>query len=99
MPEADNAADNAALESRRRRLLFRSHHRGTHELDLLVGRFAAAHLAGMGAGELDAFERILDLPDLDLFDWLTGRRPVPPDADSAVLRAMIAFAARPGIGA
>jgi antitoxin CptB len=28
------------------------------------------------------------LPDTDLADWLTGRRPIPPDADSPMLRAL-----------
>ncbi len=36
------------IEVRRRRAVWRAGHRGTKELDLLVGRFAAAHLACHG---------------------------------------------------
>ena len=33
------------LEIRRRRAAYRAHHRGTKEMDWLVGRYADAHLA------------------------------------------------------
>ncbi len=46
------------LAGRAKRLLFRARHRGTRELDLLVGGFAAAALPGMESAGLDEFERI-----------------------------------------
>lgn len=37
--------------------------------------------------ELDAMEDVLELPDVDLADWLTGRREIPPeDATPMLLR-------------
>lgn len=37
--------------------------------------------------ELDAMEIVLELPDVDLADWLTGRREIPPeDATPMLLR-------------
>lgn len=80
---------------RRRKLMFRARLRGTHENDLLVGRFAAVHVPAMAPAELDAFEALLDLPDVDLFDWISGRAPVPAEADSAMLRRLIAHAGGP----
>ncbi|APH54087.1 TPR repeat containing protein [Granulibacter bethesdensis] len=77
-----------ALESRRRRLLFRATHRGTHENDILIGGYVAARLEQFSEVELEALEAIMDLPDPDLADWLTGRRPIPPDHDTPLLRAM-----------
>lgn len=76
------------MDPRRRRLLFRARHRGTHEADLLVGGFVAARIAQMDEAELAALEAVLELPDPDLFDWLTGRRPLPEQAANPVLRAM-----------
>ena len=29
---------------------------------------------------MDALEAVMELPDADLADWLTGRAPIPPDA-------------------
>ena len=37
----------------------------------------------MRESELAALEAVLELPDNDLADWLTGRLPIPAEADSA----------------
>jgi antitoxin CptB len=75
-----------ASESRRRRLLYRATHRGTKENDLLIGTFVTRHIAHLSAAELDSLERLLEWPETDLADWLTGRRPVPPESDTPMLR-------------
>jgi antitoxin CptB len=69
-------------------LLYRATHRGTRETDLLVGGFVASRIALLGDAELDALEAVLELPDVDLADWLSGRRPVPSELDSPMLRWM-----------
>jgi antitoxin CptB len=79
------AQDLPALEIRRRRLLFRATHRGTHETDLLVGGFVAARIHTLTAAEMDALEAVMELPDPDLADWLTGRLPIPDEVASPML--------------
>jgi antitoxin CptB len=81
--------------ARRRRLLYRANHRGTRETDLLVGGYVESRIDALSEAELDALEAVLELPDTDLADWLTGRRPIPADADGPMLRAMLAAAGRP----
>jgi antitoxin CptB len=81
-------------DPRRRRLLFRATHRGTHELDLLIGGFVSSRLAAFTPDELTEIERLLDLPEPDLAEWLTRRQPVPPAQDSPMLRAMVDAAGR-----
>jgi antitoxin CptB len=76
------------LEMRRRRLLFRATHRGTHETDLLVGGFVAPALPNLTESEIAALEVVMDLPDADLADWLSGRRPIPEDHDTPMLRRL-----------
>jgi antitoxin CptB len=83
-----------ALDRRRRRLVFRAWHRGTRETDLILGRFADAHAAGFSEYELADFERILEIPDPDIFAWVTGAVPVPEGAASPTLRRLIAFYGR-----
>lgn len=51
------------VDMRRRRAFYRANHRGTKELDLLIGRFAEARLDTMDVAALDHFERFLALPD------------------------------------
>ena len=33
-------------------------------------------------------ERLIELPDHDLFAWATGERPIPPEFDTPVMRAL-----------
>jgi len=83
---------STAMDPRRKRLLFRARHRGTRETDALIGGFVSETIATMDDAALDQLETVLALPDPDLFDWLTGRSPVPSDQESPVLRAMMAWA-------
>jgi antitoxin CptB len=80
--------DTRALDVRRRRLLYRATHRGTRETDLLVGGFVESRIALLSDAELDALEAVLELPDVDLADWLSGRRAIPSGFDSPMLRRM-----------
>jgi antitoxin CptB len=80
-----------SLETRRRRLRFRSWHRGTREADLILGRFADTHLADFSAEQLDRYAQLLEKSDPDIWDWLTDRVPVPAVDDSDVLRLLKNF--------
>ncbi len=75
-------------DPRRRRILFRATHRGTQETDRLVGGYVAARLLAFTDTELDAVEAMMDLPDVDLADWLMGRLPIPPGPHAPLLGAM-----------
>lgn len=65
-----------ALESRRKRVRFRSWHRGMREVDLLLGAFADACVDDLTEAEIEQYEALLELPDADLLDWIAGRRPL-----------------------
>ncbi len=67
-------------------------------MDLILGSFADARLGLMSADELDAFERLLEVPDWEVYAWLVGNKPVPPDHSGPVLDQLIVFryAAQPG---
>src|SRR5881227_3950353 len=69
----------SSSEIRRKRLLFRSWHRGTRESDLILGRFADAHLAGFDEAQLDRYEALLDCADADIFDWVCDRIAPPAE--------------------
>ena len=84
-----------APDIRRKRLLFRSWHRGTKEADLLLGSFAERHLSEFTPGQLDRYEALLAVEDADLWDWIAGRAPPPPERDTDVLRLLLAFRYKP----
>ena len=79
------------VDTRRKRLLFRSLRRGTKESDLVVGGFAKAHLETMTDAQLDRFEALLERPDPELLGWIVGEEPVPEEQASDVIDMMIAF--------
>ncbi|MGE0749224.1 MAG: succinate dehydrogenase assembly factor 2 [Variibacter sp.] len=79
------------LSERQRRLLFRSWHRGIRETDLIMGQFADAHIDTLNDTELDAYERLMDVRDADLFAWVTGEQTPPQEYDTALFRRLRAF--------
>jgi antitoxin CptB len=86
---------NEDLAIRRKRLAYRSRHRGTKELDILVGAFAERHLAGLDAEQLTRFEALLELPEPLLYDWLTGKSRPPPAHDNDVTNLILQFKLKP----
>ena len=78
--------EHASLDVRRRRLLYRATHRGTYENDILLGGFVRRHVATLAESELAALEALLELPENELGDWLTGRLPIPAEVDSPMMR-------------
>ncbi len=82
---------SADLDVRRRRILFRAWHRGIREMDILMGRFADAEIGTMAEGDLEDFERLIEVPDPDLFRWITGEDAAPSNYDTAVFQRLKAF--------
>jgi antitoxin CptB len=95
---SETARNSEKLELRRRKLKFRAWHRGTREMDLIVGRFAEAALAGMGEAEIAELEALLEVPDPDLFAWIAEQTAVPANYDTPVYRRLCDFH-RQGLGA
>ena len=89
MPGSTRSSEG--LDIRRRKLLFRSWHRGIREMDLIMGRFADAWIERLTDAELGEYERLIEVPDGVLLAWISGEGEVPPEHDCAVLRRLRAF--------
>jgi len=61
------------LEFRRKRALYRAMHRGTKELDLILGRYAKERVMDMDEARLALFEQLLTFPDPEVDQWIKGR--------------------------
>jgi len=85
-PSADSPID-----IRRKRLLFRAWHRGTREADLILGSFAEAYVGGFAVAQLDDFASLLEVPDAELFDWISGRAGPSSAHETEVTRLLLAF--------
>ena len=84
-----------SLDIRRKRVAYRSRHRGTKELDLFVGGFVEQYLEAMTEAQLDRFEALLEVPEPELYDWVTGHAAPPPEFDHDVTRMLLGFRLRP----
>ena len=82
---------SAALDERRRRILFRAWRRGVREMDIVMGRFADAHLEAMSERELAEFERLLDVPDPQALAWIMGEEATPPEFDTPLIARLREF--------
>jgi antitoxin CptB len=76
------------LENKRKRLIFRSDHRGTKEMDLLLGSFAKKHVPDFNEDQLMIFDDILKNNDPDLYNWITGKEPEDESLTSEVFEML-----------
>lgn len=79
------------MDDRRKRIRFRAWRRGFREIDLILGAFADAHLADLDEAGLSEFERLLDQPDQDVYEWIVGRRATPAEFDGPTLSLIKSF--------
>ena len=82
------------IEIRRKRLKFRCWHRGTREADFMLGRFADRHLDDFDKLQLDQFEALIGRSDPDIYNWLSGREPVPQEHQNRVVTMLKEFTLR-----
>ena len=79
MPTVTQGLD---IETRRRRLRYRSARTGTKETDLLVGDVIARLGHALPPEEVTQAERLLSANDVDITNWISGRTPVPAEHDT-----------------
>ena len=78
-------------DARLKKLKFRAWRRGFREADLILGPFADKHVAGFSPDQLDRFEQLLEVPDQDLYAWITDREPTPVEWDGELMSQIKAF--------
>jgi antitoxin CptB len=79
------------MDDRRKKLKFRAWRRGFREIDLILGGFADARLAGLDDAALDHFEALLDAPDQEVYAWITEAEPAPSAFETPTLALIRAF--------
>jgi antitoxin CptB len=78
-------------DTRLRQVKYRAWRRGFREADLILGPFADSHAENLNPDQLEAFERLLDQPDPDLYAWIVEQAPTPPEFDGDVMRMLKQF--------
>lgn len=83
-------------EALRKRLIHRSRQRGMLEVDLLLGKWSKENVElflsfekqinRLTRDELDQYEALLNSETVDIFAWITGKTPLPPEMDLPIIR-------------
>jgi antitoxin CptB len=74
-----------------KKLLYQSCNRGCKENDIIIGGFARHNLTNMTDDELNEFAAILELPDVDIYDWYTGKKPIPKNKNTELMQKIVKF--------
>ena len=75
-------------EAELKRLLWRAHHRGTREADMLVGGFFDTHHAAWTAVERALFTEMLEEQDVDIMAWAHGTAQPPERFAGPMIEAL-----------
>jgi len=72
--------EEAELEMRKKRLIYRAKQRGWLEVDLLLGTWASENVEKLSTKEeLDEFENFVNMETIDIYNILTLRAGVPEE--------------------
>ncbi|MBT5640148.1 MAG: succinate dehydrogenase assembly factor 2 [Rhodobiaceae bacterium] len=74
-----------------RKLIYRSWHRGTKELDMILGNFAESNLHNLNETELNEYLVILDEEDPDLYQWLVNNQNPNKNIDMNIINKIRNF--------
>ncbi|MEE3295657.1 MAG: succinate dehydrogenase assembly factor 2 [Pseudomonadota bacterium] len=61
------------MDAYRKKIIFRSNHRGIKEMDLILGNYAKNNVERMNDKELKTFDDLIDIPDPELYEWFSNR--------------------------
>ena len=83
--------NNEVMDAQRRKLLFRSEHRGTKEMDVILGTFARGFLPNATDEQVNDYADVLAENDPDLYNWISEREPLPEDKANPILKTLIGY--------
>lgn len=58
-------------------------------MDLIMGSFADKNVPEMDEAALDLYEELLHTPDPDVYDWVSGQKPVPANLMNQVIEKLL----------
>lgn len=79
------------IEARRKRAIYRANYRGFREADMMLGGFAKMHGPSFTDEELREFEALIEESDHNIYDWITGSKPLPAQYDTALFARLKTF--------
>ena len=79
------------LSIRKKKILFKCTHRGTKELDTLLGNYVSNYISVLKSKELYYLDIILRFNDMDLFKILTKKKEISKKINKFFINKIIKF--------
>jgi succinate dehydrogenase assembly factor 2 len=76
---------NEDIEKKRARLVYQSRKRGILETDLILSTFANKYLYKFSEEELAEYDQLLDVPDWDIYYYVTNKKPAPEQLEKSTV--------------
>ena len=86
--KGENRAD------RLKKITYRAHHRGTQEMDIILGGYVDDVIESLSDPELDQLEELMAEQDVDLLNWLTGAQSMGDTPHQDLIKAIAAHQMR-----
>ncbi|MCC8368681.1 succinate dehydrogenase assembly factor 2 [Rickettsia endosymbiont of Polydrusus tereticollis] len=74
-----------------KKLFYRSKNRGCRETDYIFSKFAEQFLFKLDEKSLNDFALILDQNDNELYNWITGKSPIPSYLNTEIMNKLREF--------
>ena len=75
----------------RKKLMYRSVHRGCKEIDIILGNFALKYVCNFSFDELIEYQKIVNINDWDLYYYITHKKPFPPNINNELINLIFYF--------
>ncbi len=77
------------LETYKKKIIFKASHRGSKEMDILLGNFIKKYIELFNENELGLFNDILECDDDDIYQWIIGKKEIPNQHSNRVFSLLI----------
>ena len=77
------------LETYKKKIIYKASHRGSKEMDILLGNFINKYVELFNKKELHLFDLILDNDDDDIYQWILGKNDIPNKYKNRVFSLLI----------
>lgn len=91
MTKSRTRPDHSGLSPRKRQAIFRATHRGTREMDILLGGFVEYEIHSFSENEMTDLEHLMQAPDWDIYKWVTGTLTVPDNYNTPLFQRWVAY--------
>ena len=77
------------LKSYKKKIIYKASHRGSKEMDILLGSFINKYIELFNENELNLFDSIIECDDEEIYQWILGKKVVPNEHQNRVFSLLL----------